>query len=373
MCIASKPIIIVAAISSRIYVEAAVKAGYDVIAIDAFVDIDVEKLAQKCFQVALVENQLDGNQLIAILDNLNLQHIVGFCYGAGFERHSNLLAKINKRLRVLGNPPSVIDHCKLPAKFFAICKQLHIAFPEVAYKAPLVGKDWLAKRVGGSGGGHIKLFDDASVSLSADTYYQKRLQGMPISCLFLASKHGVDIIGVNEQWFDSSNTEPFRYGGAVSHADINPKANLRLVEYVKQLADAFDLIGINSCDAICDGEQVYVLEINPRLSASMDLYRNNNLMEKHIAASLMTLEASEIALVVNKETSFAHQIVYATHPLKIKNDIIWPEWVRDIPNAGNQLYEGMPVCTVIAEAETAAHAKTLVADRTSILKRKFLN
>lgn len=373
MSTANKPSIIIAAISSRIYVEAAVKAGYDVIAIDAFADTDVEKLAKKSFQVGLVENQLDSKQLIQILDNMSLQHIVGFCYGAGFERHANLLTQINKRLRVLGNPPSVVDDCKLPAKFFATCKQLHIPFPEVAHNMPLSRKGWLVKRVGGSGGSHIKLLVDTPVSQNTDMYFQKQLQGMPISCLFLAGKHGVDIIGVNEQWLDSSNKEPYRYGGAVSQADINPKAKLRLVEYVKQLADATGLIGINSCDAICDGEEVYVLEINPRLSASMDLYRKDSLMEKHIAASLMTLESSEMTFVDNEEISFAHQIVYATHPLKLKNDIIWPEWVRDIPMPGSEFYEGMPVCTVISEAENAAQAKALVIDRASTLKRKFLN
>ncbi|MFV1921381.1 MAG: ATP-grasp domain-containing protein [Methylotenera sp.] len=373
MSIASKPYIIIAAISSRIYVEAAVKAGYDVIAIDAFADTDVKKLAKKSFQVGLVENQLDSKQLIEILHDLDLQHILGLCYGAGFERNTNLLREINKRLRVLGNPASVVDDCKLPAKFFATCKQLLIPFPEVAKNPPLLYKDWLAKRVGNSGGSHIKLLVDAPVSHNADMYYQKQIRGMPISCLFIASKHGVDVIGVNEQWLDSSNTEPYRYGGAVSHADINPKAKLRLIGYVKQLAVTLGLIGLNSCDAICVDEDVYVLEINPRLSATMDLYRKGNLMEKHIAASLMTLKLSEIALSNNRETSFAHQIVYATNPLKTKSDIIWPEWARDVPSAGAQFYEGMPVCTVIAEAETPALAKALVADRASTLKRKFLN
>jgi uncharacterized protein len=369
----NKPKIVIAALSSRIYAEAAVKAGYDVIAIDAFVDSDVEKLVKNCFQIGLVDNQLNSNELLEVLDSLDLQAVLGFCYGAGFEKHPYLLKEVSKRLPVLGNPPSVVDKCKLPAIFFATCKRVQIPFPDVVYKAPVVGKDWLVKRVGGSGGGHIKLLDNALVSHNADMYYQKQQQGMPISCLFLGTKHGVDIIGVNEQWFDSSNTEPYRYGGAVSHADINPKAKLRLIGYVKQLADAFGLIGINSCDAICDGEEVYVLEINPRLSASMDLYRIDSLMDKHIAASLMTLELSEMEHLCDRETSHAHQIVYATHPLKLKNDIIWPEWVKDVPSAGAYFNEGMPVCTVVADAETASLAKALVADRASILNRKFLN
>jgi len=40
--------LIVAAIASRSYVEAAVLAGFDVVAIDAFADADVQSLATHC-------------------------------------------------------------------------------------------------------------------------------------------------------------------------------------------------------------------------------------------------------------------------------------------------------------------------------------
>ncbi len=373
MSIANNPTIVIAALSSRIYVEAAAKAGYDVIAIDAFSDIDVKKLARESFQVDLVENQLDSSRLIEILDGLNLQCVVGFCYGAGFEKQTPLLTELSERLPVLGNSAKVVDNCKMPERFFGTCKELDVPFPEVAYQRPAEGKDWIAKRIGGSGGGHIKLLKDSAQSHDADVYYQKLQRGVLISCLFLVNKSGVDVIGVNEQWIDGSFIEPYRYGGAVSHADISQKVKKRLIDYVRRLSNALGLIGINSCDAIYNGDDVYVLEINPRLSASMDLYPSANLMKMHIAACQNSLESQDMVSAFGAVRSRAHQIVYARQALKLKNDIIWPEWVSDVPAAGADIYEGAPICTVVAEAETASLAKALVADRASILKRNFLN
>ncbi|HSR02088.1 MAG TPA: ATP-grasp domain-containing protein [Methylophilaceae bacterium] len=373
MPIAYKPSIIIAALSSRIYVEAAVKAGYDVIAIDAFIDRDVEKLARKSFQIDLIDNQLESCRLIEILNGLNLKRVIGFCYGAGFEKQTHLLREVNKRLLVLGNLATVIDNCKIPKRFFGTCKELDIPFPEVTYQRPMEGNDWVAKRIGGSGGGHIKPLIDIAKSHDVNIYYQKQQQGVSISCLFLASKYGVDVIGINEQWVNGSFIEPYRYGGAVSHADVSKKVKKRLICYLSSLSDALGLIGINSCDAIYNGDDVYVLEINPRLSASMDLYPNANLMEMHIAACQNSLEARDMGSSSGAVMSRAHQIVYAGQALKLKNNIIWPEWVRDVPAVGACLKEGAPICTILAEAETASLAKELLADRVSTLARNFLN
>ena len=59
--------------------------------------------------------------------------------------------------------------------------------------------------------------------------------------------------------------------------------------------------------------------------------------------------------------------------MEVKDGIIWPEWVCDVPVSGSGFSVGMPVCTVIAEAETASLAKIIVNERTLVLKSKLLN
>ena len=102
-----KQTIIIAAISSRAYVQAAFAAGFDVIAIDAFADVDTQAQCKQVFQLAVKNGQFDAQQLIATLNKIDLNHCLnlclGLCFGAGFEAQPDLLSAICERIPLLGN------------------------------------------------------------------------------------------------------------------------------------------------------------------------------------------------------------------------------------------------------------------------------
>lgn len=366
--------VIVAAIASSAYVKAAVEAGFDVVSIDAFVDIDTQRLAKHCYQIDLYENQLDNEQLLKVLDSLDLQQFVGFCYGAGFEKSPEILTQINKRITVLGNTAKVVEKCKALV-FFKLCDSLGIPHPPVVTERPLHIDGWLQKEMGGSGGGHIKQLSGKQEANLGNVYYQKLQGGKSVSCLFLASANDVQVIGFSEQWLDANEVEPFRYGGAVSHAAVSKQAKVHLTDCVRKLSQAIGLVGLNSCDVICNGNDIYVLEINPRLSATIDLYRlkQGGLMAMHIASSQLGLNAGLTEqVIVDREISMAHQVIYAKHDISIGCTIVWPSWVSDVPEVGSIFSTDMPVCTVHSEAKTPLLAKKMVQDRAVALNRKLL-
>jgi uncharacterized protein len=72
-----KSTIIIAAISSRIYVQAAVDAGFDVIAIDAFCDVDTQQLAKQVLKVPVNNGQFDAEMLLNNLKKIDLNGIDG--------------------------------------------------------------------------------------------------------------------------------------------------------------------------------------------------------------------------------------------------------------------------------------------------------
>lgn len=375
MCIANNNKIIIAAIASRAYVKSAVVDGFEVVAIDAFADTDTQHMARHCYQIMMNESQLDTKQLITMLDSMDLQSVTGFCYGAGFEQTPAILTQINERITVLGNTAAVVEQCKAVDHFFNLCDSLNIPYPPVRTNRPLHSFGWIQKEIGGSGGGHIKrLFDIQDVE-KENVYYQRVQSGKSISCLFLANDNAVQIIGFSEQWLAEQSAAPFSYGGAVSHADISELAAVRLTEYVSKLSQAIGLIGLNSCDAICDGDSVYVLEINPRLSATIDLYASKrcNLMAIHVAACQHDLDINLTQLKNNEESNRAHQVVYAKQDMTVKSNMSWPNWVCDIPKAEFRFKMGSPICTVMAEAETPLLAKRLVHERSVELYSNLLN
>jgi len=122
------------------------------------------------------------------------------------------------------------------------------------------------------------------------------------------------------------------------------------------------LRGLNSLDFILTENEVLVLEINPRLTATFDLY--DNLFEHHIQGCkgiLMPLSASTKAK--------AHVIVYAAHHIRNPENFIWPDWVVDTPL--DTVFKNQPLCTVLASAADANAAKHLAFARASQLEAQL--
>ncbi len=367
---ASKQTLIIAAITSRAYVNLAAKSGFDVIAIDCFNDVDTKRLAKQSYQVPMQAGQLSESHLLEIIKKLDLQDVVGLCFGAGFEKQPSLLTQISQYVQVIGNSAQTIAQCKQARPFFATCDALGVPHPIVTFDLPASTNGWLVKQVGGSGGMHINTLKNGAYQPSEAVYLQQFQAGQSVSCLFLADGQQSQIVGFNELWLDDDMTDCYRYGGAVSGASFSNEAKRRLVNYVAALTKTLGLRGMNSCDAICDGDDVYVLEVNPRLSATAELYADADLMARHIASSDEALSKQSLW---QQAGSMAHQIIYADNDLVIEGNMSWPAWVADIPEAGSVFDAGMPVCTVLAGAENAKMAKSLVKDRAFALNKQFFN
>ena len=362
--------IIIAAISSRAYVQAAANAGFEVIAIDAFADCDTQLAAKQVLQAPIEHGQFVATNFLAILHNIGLSDCVGLCYGAGFEAQPDLLRNISQILPIIGNSHQIVEQCKSPQFFFNLCDTLKMPYPATQYERPNSSLHWLQKRIGGSGGAHIKAVLPIDLAKKTQHYYQKIQAGTPVSCLFLASSSlpnqtHAQIIGFNEQWCCSTNLLPYRYGGAVSHADLSESIKMKIENFVQNLVKKIGLKGLNSADFIVQGDTIFALEINPRLSASLDLYRakKGDLFAAHVAACLGNLTHWPL---IDKQ-SRAHQVIYANKPAHVPADMDWPDWVCDIPQPNSEIPAGAPLCTVVACARSAKLAKQKVLQRAAEL------
>jgi predicted ATP-grasp superfamily ATP-dependent carboligase len=272
----------------------------------------------------------------------------------------------------------VLRNLKRPRQFFMLLEILKIPHPEVSFK-PVISDlkqsaaGWLYKQGGGSGGTHVrKALPLPGIAPETGCYFQREIKGTPVSLLFVADGKQAKAIGFNQQWTAPAPTMPYRYGGAVANADLPDSIRQQLIHAAQQLTNAVGLRGLNSLDAIMDGKQLWVLEINPRLSATFDLYQSAdcNLFELHIRASAGDFSDSVKALSQTHllQKSKAHHIVYAPYNLVFPNHMEWPEWVADVPLPDSAIRMHDPVCTVTAEAETAEAARELVFSRRESLE-----
>ncbi len=238
-------------------------------------------------------------------------------------------------------------------------QDLEIPHPEIAFDLPGDRENWLVKRQGGGGGLHVRAAGQDEIS--SQEYFQRRVGGTPVSVLLLCDGGAAQILGASSQWTTPWPGMPFRFGGAVRPAD-NPAAPLAaLGEAAQKIACALGLVGLNSVDFLAGAEGYHLIEVNPRPGATLDIFADADgaLFAAHLAACRGHLPRRP--LVFTKAAAIA--IAYAPREFPSMPALAWPDWCKDRQRPGTCLRAGDPVCTISAEAETAAAARVLVGER----------
>jgi predicted ATP-grasp superfamily ATP-dependent carboligase len=360
--------LIVAAASARPFVLAAKASGREVIAADVFCDEDTRCNAMEAVRLDYRQGGFDEDDVRHKIFPLLTQG-TDFVYGSGFETQPQLLDGIARRCRVIGNRADVIRTAKDPGLFFSCLESLGLPFPETVSHPPANADGWLSKRIGGSGGTHV-----SRILGGESRYCQRMVPGRPVSLLFLAGGMHAAVVGYNEQWLAPTPHAPWRYGGAVSQAELPQAVKTGMFAAARQLTMELGLRGLNSLDCMVDGDQWWILELNPRLSATFALYDaascGARLFEAHLRAGAGeegTLADDQLGLPA--EMARAHLIYYAPFNVRVPVDMQWPGWAVDRPAPGTMITADEPFCTVQAAAELAAEAVALAHRRAGQLSQ----
>jgi predicted ATP-grasp superfamily ATP-dependent carboligase len=360
--------VLIAAASGRALANSARRAGYAPLVVDFFGDQDTITAASGHLQLRPDERfGMDPDALLAALETLAAgRDPCGVVWGTGFEDRPGLLARIAERWVLLGNHPESVARVKNPTALAELCRCCEISHPKISLVAPENWGGWLAKRIGGAGGTHIR---PVAGDVGDGFYYQCRLPGTPVSALVLADGRTAVILGFSAQWSSPIPGRLFRYGGAARPAALERETADGIVAAVQRLVARVPLVGLNSIDFLVDGAAFHLLEINPRPGATFDIFESphgRSLFELHVAACRGALPAAQVAC----EGAAASAIVYAEHDIPLIPSWDWPAWAADRPIAGSSISAQSPLCTVIAAAATAAQARELVDLRVrSILAR----
>jgi predicted ATP-grasp superfamily ATP-dependent carboligase len=416
--------ILVIAQSARDYAQALHLVGFKVMVIDGFADKDTRHIAEEWVKVTLTKDGFIGQEVIAAVKTLQAcqalkgDKFIGFMYGSGFEAQPTLLNSIARLLPLIGNSADVVARIKNPDYFFGVLQNALILFPETKTKKHIFNqvanldhplsnstppkKNWLIKKVGGTGGQHIvfshqdqhKFADIDNLPILNDQYKQAYLTGQPASLLFLADEakaglgegSGVKVVSFNHQLLATSKETPFRFGGAVSHVRLSKSIQQQMLNAAAIISTAFNLKGLNSLDVIIKNNHVYVIEVNPRLSATLTLQDNMaELITAHLLAFGIKTEKCMPMQTLHFEKpperrceSIAKVVVYASKPTQIKLNIQWPIWASDTPCFDNESAEASelilkdaPICSVYATGKTASMAKKAARLRASALLKQL--
>jgi uncharacterized protein len=356
-----RPMVIVVAYSARALASSAKRAGFAPLSIDVFGDDDTKEMSFASVKLdGGLSDGLAPEATVNVVEALVRAHDpIGLVYGAGFEHQPETIAAIARVTRVFGNEAETLKRAKDPLTLSHACEANGVRHPSIALTPPDEPNLWIVKKQGGAGGAHIVAARDMS-RISSDGYFQRRVAGKSISALFLASEKKTEIIGFSMQWTAPTPTSPFRYGGAAGPVDINPAQAGEISRSVAAISSDFSLVGLNSADFLVSDDRVWLIEINPRPGATLDVFESNEgaLFLGHMAACEGRLAGAPANLEFK-----AAETVYAPHDIAVCEGLNWPDWAVDRSPSGTRFSAGDPVCTVLASGATVDLARACASER----------
>jgi uncharacterized protein len=333
--------VLVVAVSARMLAQLAVADGYDVVALDRFGDVDLRAIAPGA-KAATSEG------LTALARDVDADAVV---YGAGFENHPDLVAQLAGGREMLGTPPELLPAVRDPWAVGAAARAAGARAPVTRGVHDLppggpAGGAWLRKPRLGGGGRGVRGW--AGGALRPTEILQRRIHGTSCSAVAIGDGRRAAVLGLTEQlhlrggfqW--TGNVAPPRLpDGALAELD----GQLRTV--CAEVAARFGVRGAFSVDAVWDGRHAWVVEVNPRPTAGLELFGPGS-FDAHVqGARGSTLTAQ--GMTPGTSCGRVKLVLFANRDLRAPDPGWWPEaLVRDVPHAAELIRRGAPVCTLMS-------------------------
>ena len=395
--------------SVRYCAQSARRAGLSCLALDMFGDWDLKQSADSSIQLP----NLSMESVLAVLKQApSLPGI--FLLSGGMEKRVELVRAMSSQVGLVGSGVEAIDKTNDPFFIQEACRQNEIAFPRSVSFAdcvslPVIGGKqqdaiggWLVKEKASAGGSRVKRFDpsqDLPRQFSDSEYLQQYICGQSYSSVCFAHDGNTELVGSTRQLVGQlpfvADAKRFNYCGSIGPIAIPDQRNERLQCIGQRLCDSFGLNGVFGFDWILDDEGcIWLIEINPRITASCELFEAAGL------GSLVGMQAGVVkyagqAELMNSPLKFGKAIVYSTErePFTVDRELFehfcnqqfsigsigavgkpaseCECGYADIPASGTVVEPGHPVVTVIESGISCEQVHSKLVSRTKMLRQRI--
>jgi predicted ATP-grasp superfamily ATP-dependent carboligase len=376
--------------SVRPMVSSAALAGEQGIGLDFFGDLDAN-LAGKTYSLALDFNLEPSvtNLLQVARDSFGSY---GLLYLAGPENKPQQLKHWQEQGLLLGNGAEALQVVRDPFCLSAILAEIDAAMPcfYTPANAPrILQKKYLLKPLNRGGGHGIIVLPQGQPwqeclerpQCLEQHIIQEYCYGINASFTFLSDGRQAVLVGTSSQW-------PYK-GGFTYQGNLAPLEPQIIAEHpgllqkmkliADQLTQAAGLVGFNTVDVIINKDGLWVLEVNPRWSASLELFEmlaGCSFFANHVQACRGSLQppapAKAAAGFAGKAIVYARQDIQVHYP----RDESWRELyaadIRDLPRQGIHIAKNEPLCTVLAQAPAASVCRQSLLDREQWVWKYFV-
>ena len=361
-------------VSARMLAELGVRAGYDVVAVDRFGDFDLQQL---CPSVSVLRDLGGQGGMAALVDAAERIPAPSVIYGAGLENRPDLVARLAAGRRLLGCTRETLKRVRDPATLAASLRSAGLAYPSTfsAADAPRLAersRRWLRKPVRGGGGRGVREWRGGK--LDGRVMVQEHVSGLACSAAAVADGRSAVLLGVSEQLVGHRRfgARGYAWCGNVVPPRLDRTERRALAAEARvicaHLASAFELRGLFGVDLVWDGERSWVVEVNPRPTASLESIEAAHEVEV-FAAHLDSCAGRLPPFAPGARRATGKAILFATRDLRVGDTRGWPaRAIRDVPHPDERIAAGHPVCTLVSVQESSEAVLADLEERAAALR-----
>jgi predicted ATP-grasp superfamily ATP-dependent carboligase len=373
---------VVLAASARAIAASARRTGLRVFAADLFGDRD---LTSACEAHRVVREYPQG-----LADAAASFPQAPWIYGGAIELHEELIAEVSRRRPLAGCPPYAVRMVRNPDWLAEASHGSGLEYPETVRSpdgVPTDGSFFLKPRKGAGGRGIAPWTAEAARADRdrAAWIWQRRIEGIPRSVTLLLGPSAWVLVGFSEQLVGLPASRGPRFGWC-GGVEAEPVASDRFGHLARRLAEV-GCRGLVGIDFIEDGGgNCHVLEVNPRPTASMELFERGgrgSLIAAHLEACGFTLPSYGLSPFQPPRAElprrcWAKGLLFAARDVAVTSEAIqawshldhawrraegdWPA-LADLPRPETVVSARGPVLTVFASGRNATAARRLLEER----------
>jgi predicted ATP-grasp superfamily ATP-dependent carboligase len=387
-----------------------VRAGFQPVAADLFADADLRAIATATRIAPYPEGLIDWLRAI---------EPPAWMYTGALENYPELVDQMGWIAPLLGNAGDVLTRVRSPWELGDVLGRANFLFPETRDSLQGLPHDgsWLMKTYQGASGSGVRSLerwagseepgdqDDGERSVAV---YQRRVAGVPCSAVYVAAEGAATLLGITRQLIGESwlGSHGFQYAGSIGPLPVGDQVRQTIVRLGDVLSAEFELTGLFGVDFMLDGDDLWVLEVNPRYTASVEIverFAGVCAIGAHVAACGGRVEHQEQAGAASSRSSswrdaaevgsrvlgggdaparsYGKAVLYARREVLVSRTFSelslaeavrepWP-MLADVSPAGTVIDEGRPLLTIFGEGandeEVAAMLRARCAELEAML------
>jgi len=359
------PLLIVGA-SVRAAAQSAIRAGLHPVCADLYADEDLRAIAK----VLPLRDYPRG-----LPAAVRLAPAAPWIYTGALENHPGVIEAVCRERPLWGNSGNSLARIRDPAELqrALVAADLAVAQVRASSDPPALDGTWMLKPIRSAGGRGIRIWDASAPSPNAchqEHYFQQRLHGEPMSALFVTTSTATHFVGASRQFvgLDWLNAGRFAYCGSLGPLELSEELDRTLPRIGSVLAREFGLRGLFGCDFVSDGRSVWLTEVNPRYTASVEIFEHAlgiSVLAHHCQACLSFAHDADFHpapaglcedTTVPRHRFVAKAILFSHTDFEVPDALVVESdsqhggipLIADVPRVGTKILRGHPVCTILS-------------------------